>query len=237
MKLYEITELTRAFDAPPSYRISAETKYGLPGLNCPRCSAWGTLGVYYPSTYFSELDTIREFCNSWPVSPQRFMELVELVRRHLGHEAVLPPGTRFGPLVGTCIGVVPAFAWATPWTPLANHDAIIALESFGIDGLTIAETSIRTRRGGKAEVLQLDIRSGPALADLDQEQDLCSFCGRYCHRVPDQIRLRQSDIPTSVPLFRIRHLEAVILCTQDFKDAVSSEQIPNIDFREVEVEC
>lgn len=231
MRIYRLSEPIE----DPRYGIDAETNYGLPGLNCPRCTAWGGTGVYYPLVHFPELDSVNEFRNSWPVSPDRFAKLVDLARPHVPTGAVLPPGTRFGPLVGICKGVVPGFAWGSPWSPLVDQKVLDQLRHAGASELRAAPTLLRTRRGIRMDILQLDILPGPPPADLVEERDLCSICGRYSRSVPDQIRVLELAIPPATPLFRQRHLETVILCSQTFRDAALAAQIPNIAFNEVTV--
>ena len=105
--------------------IDATHKWVLPGITCPHCDeTWGNVGLEYPTVDLSFLPNEKEYRRSRPVGLDEFKRLSEPIAGLMGRNALLLPGTHFGPLIGNAKGRFADFAWLLPWTLLATKASL-----------------------------------------------------------------------------------------------------------------
>lgn len=112
--------------------IVASHKWGLPGLNCTDCSTWSQIGIHYPSVDLSSLPRESEYRRLWPVSVEEFEARRSAVEPVVPKDAMLLPGTEFGPLIGEAKGDFGDFAWRDSWTLLARPRTLNQLSEAGV---------------------------------------------------------------------------------------------------------
>ena len=85
--------------------VNAAHKWGLSGVQCATCGArWADTTNAYPSVNLSSFSKVKEFEEPRSEPFAEFARLRETVRPLMPPGALLEPGTRIGPLVGTASG-------------------------------------------------------------------------------------------------------------------------------------
>ncbi len=211
-------------------------KWSLPGARCHTCGAtWGSAGHNYPYVDLSQLPERREFEKARPEPFSEFDRLRMLVRPLTPPNAVLPPGTGFGPLVGTAFGKLPTFAWIIELL-LVHREALERLQSEGLRGLRACPTALRFRQKNPPELLELQVEPHGRLHRDCIPPDVpppCATCGRYGFRRPDEPILDLSSLPTDLDLFRVGNFATMVIGTERFMEAVRRLELDGITFREL----
>ncbi|NVJ14490.1 double-CXXCG motif protein [Myxococcus sp. AM010] len=211
-------------------------KWGLPGASCSACGAtWSGAGHYLPSVDLSQLPEHRAFEKARPEPFPEFVRLRELVRPLVAPDSQLPPGTGFGPLVGTAFGKLPAFAWIID-VLLVHREAVERLQAEELRGIHPCPTALRFRQKRPPELLELQVqprgRLHPACVPLDVPPP-CPTCGRHAFRRPDEPILDTASLPPELDLFRVSNFATMVIGTERFVDAVRRLNLDGITFREL----
>jgi uncharacterized double-CXXCG motif protein len=211
-------------------------KWKLPGARCHTCGAtWGGAGPKYPCVDLSQLPEHRQFEKARPEPFVEFARLRELVRPLAPPNSELPPGTGFGPLVGTAFGKFPAFAWIIE-VLLVRRDALERLRADGVRGLLGCRTELRFRQKDPPELLELQIephgRLHPDCIPPD-EPPPCVTCGRFGLARPDEPILDAASLPPELDLFRLGNFATMLIGTERFREAVQRLELHGITFREL----
>ncbi|MFY2556927.1 double-CXXCG motif protein [Corallococcus terminator] len=212
-------------------------KWLLPGLKgCPACGAtWGGTGHFYPGVDLSPLPEHRELEKARPEPFSEFVRLRELVRPLAPPNVALPPGTRFGPMVGKSFGKLPAFAWVIS-APLIQREAMERLHAEGVKSLTGHPTALRFRQKPPPELLELQVaphgRLHPDCIPPGMSTP-CPTCGRFGFSRPDEPILDAASLPTDLDLFRLANFATMVIGTERFKDAVLRLELDGLRFREL----
>ncbi len=213
--------------------FNAAHKWGLPGA---RCSTWSSSGHLYPDVDLSQLPERGEFEKPRPEPFPEFARLRELVRPLAPPNAKLPPGTEFGPLVGTGQGDLGPLTWQGNYLLLLRRDTLERLQAEGIRGLLGCRTELRWRQKNPPELLELQIEPHGRLHSDCLPPDLpppCATCGRVAFRLPEQPILDAVSLPTKLDLFRLGNYATVIVGTERFMEAVHRLELDGITFREL----
>ncbi len=218
--------------------INATHRWGLPGLRqCPGCGAtWSSTGHHYPCVDLSSLPAREEFVKARPEPFTEFSRLRELVRSLAPMGSELPPGTEFGPLVGSALGSFGPFYFQNPWTLLVQRDVLERLLAEGVRGLKGCRTELRFRQKKAPDLLELQIEPHGLLhPDCIPPEDRvpCSRCGRQGFSLPDEPILDAASLPMDRDLFRLANFATMIIATERFKDAVQRLELGEIVFREL----
>ncbi|MBN9681400.1 MULTISPECIES: SitI6 family double-CXXCG motif immunity protein [unclassified Corallococcus] len=226
----------------PLYNGSTDCahRWGLPGLkDCPGCGAtWSSWGHQYPAVDLSDLPEQGEFEEPRPEPLHELARLRELVRPLAPPGAPLPPGTSFGPLVGTATGRFASFSGLESCWILLRRDAFDSLQAAGIRGLLGCKTELRFRQKTPPEVLELQLELRGRMHRDCLPPDLeppCPTCGRVGLRLPEDLILDAASLPTDIDLFRLGDYGTVLIGTDRFKDAVEQGGWTGISFRELPV--
>ncbi|WP_163996327.1 double-CXXCG motif protein [Pyxidicoccus caerfyrddinensis] len=216
--------------------FDAAHKWHLPGVKCDTCGVtWGSAGHQYPGVDLSQLSEQESF-RSRPVPVAEFERLRELVRPLAPPNAKLPPGTSFGPLVGTASGKFGPFTSQGDILWLAHRDALERLQAEGVRGLLGCRTELRFRKKDAPELLELQIEPHGRLHPDCMPPDLpppCVTCGRVGFRLPEVATLDVASLPMDLDLFRVGNFATVIVGTERFMEAVHHLELPGITFREL----
>ncbi|NOK01448.1 MULTISPECIES: double-CXXCG motif protein [Myxococcus] len=218
--------------------LNAAHKWGLPGLaGCPGCGeTWASSGHQYPAVDLSVLPEQSAFLKARPEPFTEFSRLRELVRPLAPPGALLPPGTTFGPLVGTASGRFGSFAWLGSSLLLIRHEELERLREEGIRGLLGARTELRFRQKDAPEFLELQLDPRGQLHADCMPPDLpprCATCGRLGFRRPDEPILDAASLPADVDLFRVGNFATMIVGTERFMETVRRLELDGISFREL----
>jgi uncharacterized double-CXXCG motif protein len=217
--------------------FSATHKWRLPGVKCTGCGiTWGTAGHEYPAVDLSQLSEQAKFVSPWPVALEELSRLRELVRPLAPGGARLPPGTHFGPLEGPASGTFGPLTTQGDILWLVQRDALVRLQTEGLQGLMGCRTELRFRKKDAPDLLELQIEPRGRLHPDCLPPDLrppCPSCGRVSFRLPEDPILDAASLPTDLDLFRVGDFATVIIGTERFKDAVQRLELPGIKFREV----
>ncbi|WP_233609993.1 MULTISPECIES: SitI6 family double-CXXCG motif immunity protein [Corallococcus] len=230
----------KAAQALYSADYNATHKWKLPGIkDCPGCGAtWGGWGHQYPAVDLSNLPERGEFEEARPEPFDELTRLRELVRPLVPPGSRLPPGTSFGPLVGTATGRFAPFSGLESCWILVRRDAFDSLQAAGVRGLLGCKTELRFRQKTPPELLELQIEPRGQLHRDCLPPDMeppCATCGRLGVRLPDDPILDGASLPTDTDLFRAGNFSTLLIGTDRFKDAVEQGGWTGISFRELPV--
>ncbi|MFY2556357.1 double-CXXCG motif protein [Corallococcus terminator] len=217
--------------------FNAAHKWGLPGVSCPTCGAtWSGSGREYPCVDLSHLPEHHEFEKARLESFPEFARLRELVRPLAPLDAVLTPGTAFGPLVGRAFGEFGPFGWWGNSMLLVRRETLEQLQSEGVQGLLGGRTELRFRKKNPPELLELQIELRGRL-HLDcippDAPPYCHACGRHGFGRPDEPILDAASLPQELDLFRVGNFATMLIGTERFMDAVHRLGLVGMTFREL----
>ncbi|WP_164010654.1 double-CXXCG motif protein [Pyxidicoccus trucidator] len=217
--------------------FNAGRRWGLPGARCADCGVtWASAGHRYPAVDLSQLPERGEFEVPRPEPFAEFARLRELVRPLAPPNATLPPGTGFGPMVGTARGDLGPLAWQGDYLLLLRRDTLERLQAEGIRGLLGARTELRWRQKNPPEMLELQLEPlGQLHPDCipPDEPPPCQTCGRFGLTLPDEPILDAASLPTDRDLFRVGNFATLIIGTERFMEAVRRLELDGITFREL----
>lgn len=217
--------------------LDAVPKWGLPGVRCPECGdTWASAGVLYPSVDLSGLPQRDSFKKARAEPIEEFERLRELVRPLVPAGAPLPPGTEFGPLVGSAQGTFGSFHYDAPWSLLVRREALEALQAEGISGLMGCPTELRFRQKKAPELLELQLEAWGQL-HLDclplARRVPCARCGGGGSKLPEQPILDAASVPVEVDLFRLSDFRGMMVASQRLVEAVRQLGLDGVIFREL----
>lgn len=235
-RYFELRE-NRAATARYAGDLNARRRWLLPGARCSTCGAtWSASGHQYPAVDLSQLPERGELEKPRPEPFPEFARLRERVRPLAPPDARLPPGTGFGPLVGTAHGDLGPLTWQGDYLLLLRRDTLERLRAEGIRGLLGCPTELRWRQQHPPELLELQIEPHGRLHPDCLPPDLpppCATCGRLGLRLPELPILEAASLPANLDLFRIGNFATVIVGTEQFMDAARRLELDGITFREL----
>jgi uncharacterized double-CXXCG motif protein len=240
MMLFRTTPDDDGFDTRYRYDIEATHRWALPGVWCPVCGAtWSVVGVAYPTVDLASLPSTQGYLDPGPVSPEQLDDLRQPLVRLLPADAMLPPGTEFGPLMGMAQGSFGDFAWPNPWTVLARLETIAWLERIGIRGLTPAPHMLTFPPGEVTPLVELQIEPRVRLAKSAFERPPsppCPGCGRIGGTIDlAHLAVEANSMPADVDLFRAVNGPTIVLATERFASAVQKARLTDIRFSRISV--
>ncbi|MDY7226859.1 double-CXXCG motif protein [Hyalangium rubrum] len=217
--------------------ISAASKWGLPGARCPGCGAtWASAATAYPCVDLSQHPNRAEFVVPRPEPLEEFERLRELIKSLVPPGARIPPGTRFGPLVGKAWGSFGAFFFQNPWVLVVRREAMESLQDAGVQGLEGRKPELRFRqKNNPPELVELQlVPLGLLHPDcLPPRPPPCSRCGRDGFKLPEDLILDAASLPTHTDVFRLGNFATVLVGNERFKDAVQRLGLDGIVFHEL----
>lgn len=197
------------------YSIDAGRRVRIPGVECPNCGIWTSIGVMYPTLETGPFELfLRRYAPPRVASLDEFAAIIGHVSKNLARPYRLVPGTGFGPLAGEMKGKPRNLSWQNPWTMLMTESLCAQAEEAGF---LIPSVSARLSCGGRdAETLR-----EPEILPLvsHHEETLnpaCKLCGRIGGKVPKAPILLAGTYDETVALQRIRDMETVIVASEEF---------------------
>jgi uncharacterized double-CXXCG motif protein len=224
--LYKLKEAVDPSQDWDHWDLSSSHRHSLPGVHCRTCGeTWSTVGLQYPEVEVpAGLDAARYV--PWPVEIEEFEQLRDGIRRRFPRDAILRPGTAFGPLEGTARNLPESdFVWQNPWTPLVTEQAFSALQA-----------ELRCLAGvpvlldWPSPLLELSIHVGARLAG-DDIRRVCSRCDRRAGHMRKNFAVVGKK--RGLALFRLEQAPAVIVATAAFVDAVEALDLAGLAFEEI----
>lgn len=235
-QFFELRE-NRAVTSRYKGDFDAAHTWFLPGVECHGCGeTWGATGHDYPGVDLSSMPEQSRLVSPTPVPVPVFNRLRELLRPLSPPDAELPPGTSFGPLVGTAHGDLGPLTWQGNFLLLLRRDMLEQLQADGVRGLHGCRTNLRWRQKDAPEHLELQIEpAGRLHADCipTDAQPPCPTCGRFAFARPDTPLLDGASLPTQVDLFRVGNFATMLVGTEHFMHAVQRLGLSGISFREL----
>lgn len=216
--------------------IDATHKWGLPGVICPRCgSTWGNVGLDYPAIDLSSLANEKSYRRARAVDLKEFVRLREPLARLMDPDALLLPGTQFGPLVGDGKGKFTDFAWLNLWTLLVTRENLVKLNAKvpNLQGI-IPELTFRSADHPQFLELYLPPQGELALPAFGDAAP-CTACGRDGRSLPDHIAIVRSSISDDIHLFRTRNFTTLVFATDRFVKAVQDLNLVGLRFEEAKI--
>jgi uncharacterized double-CXXCG motif protein len=239
MRFYRLTK-----DRSPRYTgyLNAAHQWGLPGVEpCPTCgTGGGVTGLEYPCVDLSGLPPheLKKLSEPWPVSPEELARLGELVRPLAPPGALLEPGTRFGPLVGTGSGHFGQLFMQDSWSLYARREVVERLREAGLRGLQGCPLQVRFRARNAPELLELQLelhgRFHPDCLPTDRKPP-CPTCGNDFLERPDPIILDAASLPSALDLLRLRQGWTCIVASERLVDVARRLELDGVVFQELEV--
>ncbi|MCP3142322.1 SitI6 family double-CXXCG motif immunity protein [Pyxidicoccus xibeiensis] len=227
----------RAATARYTGDFNAGRKWSLPGARCSACGAtWSATGHQYPSVDLSHLPERGEFEKPRSEPYAELARLRERVRLLAPPTATLPPGTGFGPLVGTARGDLGPLTWQGNYLLLLRRDTLDRLQAEGARGLLGCRTELQWKQRNPPEFLELQIEPHGQLHPDCIPSDVpppCTTCGRYGISRPDEPMIDASSLPSELDLFRVGNFATMLVGTERFMDAVRRLDLDGISFREL----
>ncbi|MFP2958637.1 double-CXXCG motif protein [Myxococcus sp. 1LA] len=220
--------------------FNAAHRWRLPGLAaCPGCGAtWSSSGHMYPAVDLSGLPEQDLFLKARSVPFAEFTRLREQVRPLAPSTATLPPGTRFGPLVGTAQGDLGPLTWQGSYLLLLRQDTLAQLQAEGVRRLMGVRAELRFRQKHPPELWELQLEPGGLLHPQCLPPELappCKTCGRLGLRLPDAPILDGASLPTDRDVFRLGNYATVLVGTETFMGAVRRLGLEGIHFQELSI--
>lgn len=215
---------------PLSQKIDATHAYKLPGLRCPNCGIWSTIGVQYPTANAELFLHDPELPQALsPISIERFKDVSERIRMRIDSSLLIVPGAEFGPLRGRAKGTFPDFTWPTPWETLVRESVWLKLRQQGLE-LAGAPAELFSAKSCHEPLVELEVLpTARLLPDLVPPR--CDLCGRLGLKVPDRILLDFKSFDASIPLQRIIELPTILVANKALKDACVQMRCRGIAFK------
>ena len=215
--------------------VEAGNKWGLPGVDtCPACKAtWANTTKAYPSVDLTPVTALADFAEPRAEPIEEYERLRELVRPLLPPGAVVEPGSRFGPLVGSAQGRFGQFVSNYSDVLLVRREALEKLQAEGLRGLKGCRMEVRFRQRNSPELLELELlpvgRLHPKCLPPNREPP-CPRCGREDLSLPKQPVLDAATLPPELDLFRLLDMSTLVICTERFAEACQRLGLDGIVF-------
>lgn len=211
-------------------------KRRLPGTECSVCGMiGGYAGCEYPIVDLSSLKNITPCLEAWAAPQEKLEEFRSQVRQLVPAHLPLPPGTRFGPVVGEVLVKTGDFASQKPMmTPLISREAYDRLRDRGIRITGVpAELTYRTKLRKELLVLHVEQRARWDESNI-LERRFCNGCKTLWEKLHcPPSRVKRSSVPVDADLFRVDWQTMVVHCTERFKRVVIELMLTDIMFEEV----
>jgi hypothetical protein len=176
------------------------------------------------------------------------------IKKFFPNDVQLLPGIEFGTIVGRALAKTGDFAWARKWTPLISETALRALESkLGEIKAVPAEIKFRGKFNAQYFALHVEARAKIHESCIVQTGEVCSACGRRIGReftwsektdarriteqlkkCLEQMKIDRGSIPNDVHIFRIMEFGTFIIVTEEFKNAITSLALSDIQFSKIQ---
>ncbi|MCP3144202.1 SitI6 family double-CXXCG motif immunity protein [Pyxidicoccus xibeiensis] len=219
----------------------AAHRWGLPGVEpCSACSVGGGwAGIQYPCVDLSGLPAavLKRLSDSWPVPFEEFARLRETVRPLAPTGAVLEPGTRLGPLMGTASGSFGQLH-LQGWTLVGRREALERLRDAGVRGIQGCPTQVRFRGKAPLELQEPQLALHGRLHDSclpSKREPPCSTCGAEAsYSLPEKYWLDAATLPGQVDVFRLGDFPTLIIATERMAEAVHRLGLDGVTFQPLE---
>lgn len=213
--------------------IEAANIRSLPGVVCPSCGTWASVGTSYPSADCAALDEVAKLTPPRPVPIDEFREIVTRVQPILGIHCPLEPGTELGPLRGKASGKFGDFAWVNPWTPLVRESVWFDARENGLD-LVAVPAELEFGKVPYEALLELEALPKVRMF-VDQSVPICELCGRQPIKLPDNIQIIGSTFDESIPLQRIADFSTVLVVNEAFAQFIRERRLTDIILSPIDV--
>jgi uncharacterized double-CXXCG motif protein len=195
------------------------------------------VGLQYPCVDLSILPEHREFDEPRQVPFKEFARLRELVRPIVPKDAVLEPGTTFGPLEGAGSGYFGQLFMQNPWSLYVRREALERLREAGVRGLQGCPLHVRFRvkRPPELLALQLALRGQyhPGCLSADRKPP-CPTCEYEALERPEPMILEAASLPEDLDVFRLRQGWTTVIASERMVNAVQQLELDGITFQELE---
>jgi uncharacterized double-CXXCG motif protein len=224
------------WEAANASDIDAGHSCSMPGLKCPACSAWAMTGIQYPTVECEALQgRVGKRLEPWPVDPQTFSLLAQMISPLLASGQALSPGTKFGPLRGTASGQIGDFGWLNPWTMLLREATLKAMQEAGL-GLTAVPADLCFREKLHEDLYQIEAIPRVKISGSSYRQPTpCAVCGRAGHRWPGDIELDGSSLDSTISVQRLFEFPTRMIVNDRMAMLIRENKLTNAVLEEVAI--
>jgi len=240
MRFYELDYVRPYTLSRYTGEYRATRRWMLPGTRCPTCrNIWTSVGHSWPGVDLSDLKDAKTLEKAHLEKDYaEFERLREQVRPLVPPGMPLPPGTDFGPLVGTARGRFGQLFMQYSYILLIQREAAEQLQERGIRGLTPCPTALRFRQKNAPDFRELQIEPHGLLHPdciPPEERTPCARCGRQGFSLPEDRMLDGSSLPQHLDLFRVANFSTVIVASERLIEAVHQLELEEVAIREIPV--
>lgn len=221
--------------------VEGERKWRLPNIRCESCPLTTGPMRSYPCVDLSHMQGARNFVDPRPVSPKRFTELAQMVRRYVPEHLPLERTAGLGPFYGRTARILydyaVAFLWGSPLLRAQAFTRICRQASLRLQGIP---ARIRSTKEPALEMVEVQIDGFVSLAAEALPQDglrVCPLCGRNNIKElrPESVVVKRSSIPAAGNIFDLIEFGTTPLVTERLRRAVGSAGLTNVRFDEVRI--
>ncbi|MFP2924823.1 double-CXXCG motif protein [Pyxidicoccus sp. 3LG] len=234
MRYYKLSEphLTASRTWTGTCRV--ERRWGLPGVECPKCFQTWSWFRSYPAVDVSQLPERGLLEDPWPKPYAEYARLMELVRPHCPPDVTLTPGSMFGPLHGTARGRFGPLTRLPLWGVLVREDLLQALQAEQMKGIVPVPPVFKKPPSPALVELHL-LPAGKLHPDciLSSPVPPCALCGRDGRSVHPAPWLDAASLPTGLDVFHPEDAPMLILVSERFVEIAQGCGVSDVVFTEV----
>lgn len=218
--------------------VSAARELGLPGVQCPRCGEqWASVASEYPSVSRSSLRSLSGQLVARNVPVDEYDRILARVRRIVGDELELRPGSQFGALQGKVSGKPAEIAWRLSWTLLLRADALAEARTWGVSVNAYAAL-LKWRRSRPPRYLEVEARPSidahPSCLPR-RGREPCGRCGRSGLSRPKRLVLDRRGVDPSQFVQRVRNFRTVLVMQPRIVERIRARGWKHLKFEELEL--
>lgn len=211
------------------YEFDGEHDFALADMDCPECTAWGTMGSEYPSIAPKDLPlALRRAARESLLSVEAWRALREEVGSVLPADVQWGPGTEFGALAADVRGNLPDAVWRGSWTLVLRLSVYEQLSNDGFD-LRGRSAKLNWKGGSPAKLTEVEVRPGVKLYGW-RAFGACEVCGRVGLTAPDTIVLDRKTYDPTIPIQRIVDLPTYIVVSPAMRQAMERVGLSGVTF-------
>lgn len=221
---------------PKSIVFDGSRKWMLPGLDCPKCGIWISVGRQFPCIV-PRADQKRYFIDG-PMPLEWFKKVLPAsgIRRPDG--ALPGPAEEFGPFSGKARSgsVMTDFVRPVPWMIFVRETVMNAFLASGLQFGGFAKVEIKGSKKLREPLFEIQITDGLLLDEscVKRSGRDCELCGRNPVSLKEgPLKLRGKTSRVQHDIFRAANFATKIFATEKFKSVCEANQFTNIRFTEV----
>lgn len=214
------------------YEILGLATWIAPGIKCPSCSdQWGMGGESYPTVH-----DVGSLARKYPmpqraaVSPEEFEPIRAQLRELVPNGAPVYPGAAFGRFIGSVKGRPLDLVWSGTAKFFMSPEAVAALRKHEVRLPPLVAPEFQVRKGATDEFQAFAEPQLLPIVQLSQSTFMprrprCGRCGFQSGAYEQFLIESDTPLPQESDVLRARDFPVLVIVTERFADAVSSEKL------------